>query len=45
MAHWTVTLDGERALVVAGHRAYAAAMTENDPPHLNRWLGATTPSS
>ena len=23
--------DGERVLVVAAHRAYAAAMTENDP--------------
>ena len=33
MALWTMTPDGERVLVVPAHRAYAAAMTENAPPH------------
>ena len=31
MALWTMTPDGEHVLVVSAHRAYAAAMTENDP--------------
>ena len=31
MALWTMTLDGQRLLVVPAHRAYAAAMTEGDP--------------
>ena len=31
MALWTMTPDGERVLVVPAHRAYAAAMTEDDP--------------
>ena len=31
MALWTMTPVGERVLVVPAHRAYAAAMTEDDP--------------
>ena len=31
MALWTMTPDGEHVLVVSAHRAYASAMTENDP--------------
>ena len=31
MALWTMTPDGEWVLVVPAHRAYAAAMTEDDP--------------
>ena len=30
-ALWTMTPDGRRVLVVPAHRAYAAAMTEDDP--------------
>ena len=31
MALWTMTPEGEHVLVVSAHRAYAGAMTENDP--------------
>ena len=31
MSLWTMAPDGQRVLVVPAHRAYAAAMTEDDP--------------
>ena len=31
MALWTMTPDGTRLLVIPAHRAYAAAMTEDEP--------------
>ena len=42
MAFWTMTPNGQRVRVVPAHRAYAAAITEDDPltPEDSERLGA-----